>query len=376
MPYTATTDEEVPEDVAGVTIFDRDRVWPGYNFYTARITPEAFLLDMNGNVVNRWSYEQDRFRYWDYAILLQGGDIIATNKFWYIFRLDWNSNLVWEQKRPAHHDIAQAEDGTLYVIELNTEMHRGLSVRFSRIAHLTAEGEEIDIWSTHDHLEYLKQVMDTRSFLDTVLDSMIANGISPDTAGAVHGKLDKARIAKNKELFDYFHLNTVSILPDTPVGREDSRFAEGNLLICFRNVNQIAILDWDTGDILWSWGEGELEWPHHPTLLANGNILIFDNGAVRGYSRVIELEPLNESIEWEFRGEPAESFFSSTRGSSQRFPNGNTLICESNNGRAFEVTPDGDIVWEWYNPMMDKGRRVQVYRMLRYPSAIVEPLLE
>ncbi|HSN89535.1 MAG TPA: hypothetical protein VL025_22425, partial [Thermoanaerobaculia bacterium] len=31
-------------------------------------------------------------------------------------------------------------------------------------------------------------------------------------------------------------------------------------------------------------------------------------------------------------------------------PNGNTLLTESENGRAIEVTPEGRIVWELYNP--------------------------
>ena len=37
-------------------------------------------------------------------------------------------------------------------------------------------------------------------------------------------------------------------------------------------------------------------------------------------------------------------------GSSERLPNGNTLISESNRGRAIEVTPDKQIVWEFINP--------------------------
>jgi hypothetical protein len=37
-------------------------------------------------------------------------------------------------------------------------------------------------------------------------------------------------------------------------------------------------------------------------------------------------------------------------GSSQRLSNGNTLIIESNDGRAFEVTAEGEVVWEFYNP--------------------------
>lgn len=43
-------------------------------------------------------------------------------------------------------------------------------------------------------------------------------------------------------------------------------------------------------------------------------------------------------------------FFSEACGSVARMPNRNTLITESNGGRAFEVTPDKQIVWEFLNP--------------------------
>ncbi len=43
-------------------------------------------------------------------------------------------------------------------------------------------------------------------------------------------------------------------------------------------------------------------------------------------------------------------FFSELCGTCQRLPNGNTLITESTRGRAFEVTPDKEIVWEFFNP--------------------------
>jgi hypothetical protein len=128
-------------------------------------------------------------------------------------------------------------------------------------------------------------------------------------------------------------------------------------------------------EILWAWGEGELEWPHHPTMLPGGNILIFDNGTQRGASRVIEFSPVTETIEWQYAGAPPASFFTATRGSAQRLPNGNTLICEGDRGRCFEVTKGGEVVWEWYNPHIEEERRVQVYRMMRYPPGLIEPLL-
>ena len=45
-----------------------------------------------------------------------------------------------------------------------------------------------------------------------------------------------------------------------------------------------------------------------------------------------------------------QPLFSKTCGTAQPLANGNILIAESDRGRAIEVTTDGDIVWEFYNP--------------------------
>jgi outer membrane protein assembly factor BamB len=147
-------------------------------------------------------------------------------------------------------------------------------------------------------------------------------------------------------------------------------------MLCFRNVNQIAILERETKSILWVWGEGELQWPHHPTMLDDGNILIFDNGVGREYSQVIEVDPTTGQIVWRYVGNPPQAFYSFSKGSPQRLPNGNTLICDSDNGRALEVTAEGETVWEWYNPAKtEDGKRIVVYRMTRLSPESVEPLL-
>jgi hypothetical protein len=165
------------------------------------------------------------------------------------------------------------------------------------------------------------------------------------------------------------------VLPANRLEEDDQRFRRGNLLVCFRNVNQIAVLEKDTYHILWAWGEGQLQWPHHPTMLKNGHILIYDNGVKRRYSRVVELDPATEAIVWEYVADPAEDFFSLTMGSCQRLPNGNTLISESQEGRVFEVTMAGDVVWEWLNPGIRGSRRETIYRMMRLPADQVDPLL-
>ena len=99
---------------------------------------------------------------------------------------------------------------------------------------------------------------------------------------------------------------------------------------------------------------------HDPDLLANGNILLFDNqGNVGpgGITRVIEVDPKTQEIVWTYAGTPEEPFESEVRSSEARLPNGNTLITELDGGRIFEVTKPGQIVWNYINPV--RGQRAQ-----------------
>ncbi|MGD9142038.1 MAG: arylsulfotransferase family protein, partial [bacterium] len=372
LPYTAVTEEKVSGDKSGVVLYDKERSWPGYNLYFDRFQTRAVLFDMNGRTVHQWSDIQTGDHGWQYGIPLDNGDLVTFVGDMETLRLNWNSVVLWKKMRPVHHEVCRMPDGTFYVIGRQVENYRGKVVKFPVMIHIDGDGREIERWSTYDHLDDLKRVLDTRSFLDTVLDKLEEMGLESAAAETLDARSLRLEEMET-EVYDYFHMNTTSVLPDSPSGRGDSRFAEGNFLICLRNVNQIAVLYRDNKEILWAWGEGELELPHHPTMLENGNILIFDNGAVRKYSRVIELNPVTEEIEWEYTGDPPETFYSSTRGSAQRFPNGNTLICESNEGRVFEVTPEKEIVWEWYNPHLVEGHRVQLYRLLRYPVEMMDP---
>ena len=107
--------------------------------------------------------------------------------------------------------------------------------------------------------------------------------------------------------------------------------------------------------------------------LDDGNVLVFDNGArpldapARSFSRVVEMSPRDGSIVWQYPKVPSPDFFSPTRGGAQPLPNGNVLITESTKGHVFEVTRDGEIVWDFWNPdfRAQDGRRRTIYRMRR-----------
>jgi outer membrane protein assembly factor BamB len=115
-----------------------------------------------------------------------------------------------------------------------------------------------------------------------------------------------------------------------------------------------------------------------------GNLLVFDNGGSSGYgfvnpiaqngtgafaragSRVLEINPVTLELVWSYAA-PGQ-FFSTNISGAQRLPNGNTLVTEGAGGRVFEVTRDGEIVWEYMNPLFAGPRSSNaVYRAYRLP---------
>jgi hypothetical protein len=365
VPYAFFNAEDTDTARSGVTRYDPDKVWPGYNLFGSGRSGQALLIDMEGRIIHKWYDPRERPGSMVLPVLMAGGDIMVIERFRGLLRLDRNSGVVWIRNMPADHDLVFLPDSTFYVLRTDVIQYRGLMVRFPSIVHFTLSGETVDEWSTFEHLDDIKRALDQTSFLDHILDSLQVEYGDTKTARSVILGASGDDAKGDQPFYDYFHANTLTILPENPIGKTDARFKAGNILTCFRNVNQVLVLDADSKQVTWAWGEGELEWPHDPTMVENGNILIFDNGVERGYSRVIEVNPVTGSIEWEYVGDPPETFYTSLRGSAQRLPNGNTLICESNNGRAFEVTRQGEIVWEWWNPeVTDKGRAA-VYRMTR-----------
>ena len=132
-----------------------------------------------------------------------------------------------------------------------------------------------------------------------------------------------------------------------------------------------------SGRVIWRLGPPTLAGQHAPTPLPNGNILIFDNGPDRldqpfPFSRVIEVNPATNQIAWKYQEASTDNFYSSRISTAQRLPNGNTLINEGLFGRLFEVTPVGEVVWEYVNPYFVPANRPpqmqsnSIFRVYRY----------
>ena len=204
-----------------------------------------------------------------------------------------------------------------------------------------------------------------------------------------------------RDNFDWFHINSATYLgPNKWYDAGDQRFHPDNIIISSRQTSIVAIISYEDGSIVWQLGPdygdslaemaiGQIVGQHHAHFIPRGlpgagNVLIFDNGGSGGYgdptalstngqtnyrrhnSRILEIDPVTLEVVWTYA---AGNFFSFNISGMQRLENGNTLITEGAPGRVFEVTSEGEIVWEYMQAPSTGGPfpSPAVYRAYRLP---------
>lgn len=348
--------------LSGAHTLDASLVSPGYNLY------EGKLIDMQGRLVKKWS-----------SIYLgtidTNGDYYAQKYYdapiW--GRYTWDDKVVWEKHFPIHHEILLTPQGTVLTFTKEVHQYQGRKVEFDIILEFDKDGNELQRFSLWDHLNEFHQ-FHAKLELD-----MPPTFLIPES--------DHMKESVFGGEYDYYHLNSISLVPENSREGTHPAFQPGNWIISFRHGSMVFILDKYTKKILWSavynQVKDRLEGPHAPMMLPNGDILLLDNGRYRKWSRIIELDPTNLHVVWEYR---EAKFYTLSQGYVQRLPNGNLLVTEAENGYVFEMTPDKRIVWEFYHPdeqnaknSTDKtkwGLRQEIYRMTRYSPQQIDPLLK
>jgi hypothetical protein len=351
-PYYNMRWSKANHDAVGLTRYDPDRAWPGYTLYTSGHEPVANLLSMSGKVVHSWTLpfteawpQPDHLAevakpehiYWRKASVYPNGDLLAiyvgegvTPWGHGMVKLDKDSNLLWKYSMGAHHDFDIMEDGRIYALIHEVRTRPVPRAGFleppiidDTVVILSPDGEELD----------------RINILDAFAKSRFRNTLTliPDDA-----------------IGDYLHTNSIDVVTEEIAAAHP--YAEvGQILINIRNFPLIALIDPNKRRVEWVM-HGPWVVQHDPDMLSNGNILIFDNkgniqnsGGIR--SRVLEFSPLTQEIVWSYGDTMSDQLYSSWRASQERLPNGNTLITESQYGRLLEVTPPGEIVWEYRNPI-------------------------
>lgn len=345
LPYVGYVEEsESSKQNRNVTIYTQESAYTGLNLYNNHfgLPSGSFLIDMEGNLIHKWVYKDRLKTVWRFAELEDDGSLIVLLRQSKpgLIKLDWESNLIFGVDGTFHHDVSIMENGDIYALSQKNET-------------IIFNNTKIPIW---DH--YITIISNNGKIIKEIsLYNLFKND-------SLLKKILSNYVMKNLNFtLDLFHANTIEILENDISWLSK----KGNLLISVRNLNTIAIMDVEKEKLIWSWGKDELQAQHKPTLLENGNMLIFDNGNKRKYSRVIELNVSSGEIIWRYIAEPPSSFFTEVRGSNQRLLNGNILITESDTSRVFEINHEGKIVWEWFNPYFnEEGARLTVYRMDRF----------
>jgi hypothetical protein len=344
-----------------VTADRPDRTWDGFTLITTTQGPWATLIDMRGRVVHQWQLPfrrawpaaahvrdplpDDRI-HWFRCYLYPNGDLLAvyhgdgdTPYGYGLAKLDKDSKLLWKYDGHVHHDVAVRPDGTIYTLtqKIVTEPPDGLEgIRGPYLADylvvLSPQGRELQ----------------TIPLLEAFRDSPYAQTLSLVTSPSPRARANRRGRKSPWKKGDILHANSVRVLGRGLAGKFPL-FKRGQVLISFRSLDTIAVLDVPKRKVVWA-AQGLWRAQHDAEFLANGRILVFDNLGSLGGTRVLEYDPLTQATPWSYAGEGARSFLAVERGAKQRLPNGNTLILDPDGGRLFEVTRDKKLAWECFCP--------------------------
>ncbi len=386
LAYEATTGP------TGVLKYEKGKAFEGYTLISPTIgCKDVYLFNMEGDVVHKWHCQTPPGLY---AELLPNGNLLragqadqkkqlaAIGKYKQkgdqvqyvaiggtggtIQEIDWDGKVVWEYvlaepyKVMQHHTFHRMPNGNTLILgwEYMTKEEALKAGRDPKnflpgpvvskkikyegfwndfVIEVNKKGETVWEWHVKDHL-------------GKGPDKLDFNYVLPRPVGDLYNT------------YDWSHFNTVSYIPETDT-----------VVLNSRNLAEFYFINHKTGKIEYRWGNpttydpkakkpswydngDQKVWGSHcATPLANGNVLVFDNGSERpegNRSAAVEVDPKTGKVVWEYRSRHSNSFYSYRQGGVQRLPNGNTLICSTHGGHLIEVTPDKKVVWEFVSPIV------------------------
>jgi hypothetical protein len=355
----------------------------------------TYLIDHTGTVNHTWSssYAPGQAVYW-----LGDGTILRTIRVGAsgtggagggVQKILWDGTVIWDFRYNtndylSHHDIKQLPNGNIIMIAWDMTKTRADAIAQGR----NPINAPISIWPDH-----IIEVQPTGPTSGTIVwqwhvwDHLIQDyDSSKANYGVVVNHPELVDINFGDMHSDWMHTNSI-----------DYNSAFDQILISVHNFNEIWVIDHSTttaeaashtggnsgkgGDLLYRWGnprsykagttsdqkffsQHDATWikPGYP---GEGDILVFNNGVGRSYSSIDEiippvdnngqyyLEPGSsygpDSQAWIYTGNPPSSFYASHISGAQRLVDGNTLICNGESGKFFEVTPDKVTVWQYTN---------------------------
>jgi hypothetical protein len=378
----------------------------GYTLFAPKHRTMTYLINNEGQMVHQWT--KSTYEPGQTVHLLENGHLLRCcfthargmtqgGEGGRLEEYDWDDNLAWEfdyatDRHMLHHDIAVLPNGNILALAVERKtMEECAAAGFDRgmmrdgelypdyvieIAPERPKGGKV-VWEWHvwDHL-----VQDRAP--------------QKSNYGVVADHPERVDINCNGRPSPAFwnHMNSIAY---------NARLDQ--IMLSVRGCNELWVVDHSTstaeaagrsggkggkgGDLLYRWGNPAAygrgnEWgrqlfeQHDARWIPEdspgaGNILIFNNGLDRGYSSVEEIIPPVDAEgkyalagggpygpskpSWQYTAQNKTDFFSSEISGVQRLPNGNTLVCAGVLGTFFEITPQGETVWKYVNPVVRGG---------------------
>ena len=246
----------------GLRGYDAGRAFPGFTLFapSANTNKSIYLIDLQGHVVHTWDMPYPP----GYGYLTDRGTLFYNGKMpnpsfvgrapymcGAALEADWKGRVLWEVHHPDHtHDGVRLQNGNVLLIckrplpdaivpqvhggRPGTEIDNG-KIMGDYLVEMTTDGKIVWEWQSWEHL-------------DPVKDSITA-------------------VQDNRDGWPF--ANGLCELPDR------------NIMLSFRNISTVVMIDRRTGEIYWKLGAPPLSGQHAPTILPNGHILLFDNGPHR-----------------------------------------------------------------------------------------------
>ena len=377
---------------------------PGYTLFAPKHNTTTYLIDNQGRAVHEWKSEFDPGQS---VYLKPNGNLLHTcqmrNRSFTgggeggrIEEYDWSGKMIWEfsyttDQYQQHHDIAPLPNGNILmlVVENKTQaecLAAGFPAQMLRDGILYPDsvaevkpaypngGQIVWQWKVWDHL---------------IQDFDKAKANYGDVAA--HPELIYVGGGRGAPAF-WNHANSIAYNPKLD-----------QIVISARGNSEIWFIDHATttqqatshsggkqgkgGDLIYRWGnpsaykrgterDAQLNQQHDAEWIPDGSpgaghLTIFNNGYNRGFTSIEEIVPPLDAnghyvIEpgkpygpekpvWHYEAKNRTDFFSSEISGAHRLHNGNTLICAGVIGHLFEVTPAGEMVWQYVDPVVRGG---------------------
>ena len=337
------------------------------------------------------------------------------------FRMIWNPKL--EERTLMYVSSVEMSHEDVMALGADPSKRENYASRPDGIVEVDMDGNVIWEWNISDHVvqDYDSSLKNYGVVAETYgkMDINFAAGVSGDwihiNGFDYNEVLDQVVINNSTHSEFYVVDHGATFVPgDAEESIELAASDEGDFV--FRWGNPCV---YDSGECPRSINEGQgsvdghqqvfrthdIQWirnkeitPFGSDLPGAGNFLVFDNGnrhLGERRSKLVEINPydgpmedgvyireaeagytqvgggmgasatVSNQIVWTYASVLENSFYSLYISGAQRLPNGNTLSCSGAHGHFFEVTPDGDVVWEYINPVGDRtGKAFGIYKVM------------